>query len=861
MPAPAPLAAALADRYRIERELGAGGMATVYLAHDVRHDRRVAIKILHPELAAVLGADRFLTEMKVTASLQHPHILPLFDSGTAGGQLFYVMPVVEGDSLRDRLARERQLPIEDAVRITTEVASALDYAHRHGVVHRDIKPENILLHDGSAVVADFGIALAVSNAGDKRLTQTGLSLGTPQYMSPEQATGDRNVDGRTDIYSLGCVFYEMLTGEPPFSGPSAQAIVAKVLTEPVSGIRARRATVSPALEAVALKAVQKLPADRFATPQVFAQALRAPEQVSIVAPVAAGAATPSARSRWPVVAAAVGGLAALYGAYALGRQGATAAPNAGDWTIEQLGGPHVAMNPRVSPDGKTIAFAAMVGNQTQLAVLSTETGDWRVLTSDTTQGFVGAPAWSPDGTRIYYSRFNEAPNGIYSITPLGTDDRLVLERADVPLPLADGSMLAVRLNSHRRLQLYRYWAQSARLDSLPASTTLEWGKAFARTFPDGKEAAFVGVPGPRDEGTEAVYAIDLATGKSRRLWTGPVNLSGGESFGVSADNQSVLLQVRMGGGYAVMSVPRDGSGEATTVLSTTSRISALDGGPDGSIYIDQLARSCVWFRYEPTTRLLERHDLLPRCANEILPLPDGRILETERGDQSRVVAIKPGSPPTRFLQVDQPTSEPAPLGADRVLVRFGRNGDTLLVALAATGRVTARIPWFPDAGRYAGSPDGATIYFARAGAIWAMPAGGGEPRRIRDGDGFALDPTGRYLAVAVNAPDRVHLFHVPLDGTAESEIAIKGPVVLSPESMNLTAIGRDGRILVTGVSAALWHWPAAILDPGTGSMTVLPVGTEYDAEGSWTPDGKVWIVGEDLQASMWRYRPVRRSGR
>jgi serine/threonine protein kinase len=269
------LSAALSDRYRIESELGQGGMATVYRAHDVRHDRKVAIKILHPELAAVLGPERFLTEMKVTANLQHPHILPLFDSGTADGQLYYVMPLVEGESLRDRLTRERQLPIDDALRLAMEVAGALDYAHRHNVVHRDIKPENILLHDGSALVADFGIALAVSNAGDKRLTQTGLSLGTPHYMSPEQATGDKVVDGRTDISSLGCVLFEMLTGEPPFSGPSTQAIVAKVLTEAAPGIRARRPTVPPALEAVVLKAVQKLPADRFATPQAFAQALRA----------------------------------------------------------------------------------------------------------------------------------------------------------------------------------------------------------------------------------------------------------------------------------------------------------------------------------------------------------------------------------------------------------------------------------------------------------------------------------------------------------------------------------------------------------------------------------------------------------
>ena len=222
---------ALADRYRLEREIGQGGMATVYLAEDLKHGRKVAIKVLHPELSAVLGGERFLAEIKVTANLQHPHILGLIDSGEADGLLYYVMPYVAGESLRARLARERQLPVEEALRLAREVASALDYAHRQGVVHRDIKPENILLQDGAALVADFGIALAVHQAGGNRMTQTGMSLGTPAYMSPEQAMGEREIGARSDVYALGAMTYEMLAGEPPFTGPNSQAIVAKVLTE------------------------------------------------------------------------------------------------------------------------------------------------------------------------------------------------------------------------------------------------------------------------------------------------------------------------------------------------------------------------------------------------------------------------------------------------------------------------------------------------------------------------------------------------------------------------------------------------------------------------------------------------------
>ena len=270
------LRAALADRYTLERELGAGGMATVYLVRDRKHDRRVALKVLRPELAAVIGAQRFLQEIKTTANLQHPHILGLIDSGETEHQLWYVMPFVEGESLRDRINREKQLPVDDAVRLAGEVAGALDYAHRHGVIHRDIKPENILLHDGRALVADFGIALAASKAGGARMTETGMSLGTPQYMSPEQAMGEREITARSDVYALGSVLYELLIGEPPFTGPTAQAIVAKVLTGEPAPLSAARRTIPPHVEAAVLQALEKLPADRFASAADFAAALANP---------------------------------------------------------------------------------------------------------------------------------------------------------------------------------------------------------------------------------------------------------------------------------------------------------------------------------------------------------------------------------------------------------------------------------------------------------------------------------------------------------------------------------------------------------------------------------------------------------
>ena len=267
------LNAALVGRYTIERELGAGGMATVYLAEDIKHKRNVALKVLKPELAAVLGGERFVVEITTTASLQHPHILPLFDSGTADGFLFYVMPFIDGETLRTKLDRETQLGVDEAVRIAREVADALEYAHQHGIVHRDIKPENILLHGGHAMVADFGIALAVSAAAGGRMTETGLSLGTPHYMSPEQATAEKEITARSDVYSLGSVLYEMLTGNPPHTGASAQQIIMKIITEPAAPVTQLRKSVPPNVAAAVARSLEKLPADRFVSARAFGDAL------------------------------------------------------------------------------------------------------------------------------------------------------------------------------------------------------------------------------------------------------------------------------------------------------------------------------------------------------------------------------------------------------------------------------------------------------------------------------------------------------------------------------------------------------------------------------------------------------------
>jgi serine/threonine-protein kinase len=407
--------------------IGEGGMATVYLARDLRHNRKVALKVLRPDLAAVLGVDRFLSEIEVTANLQHPNLLPLFDSGAAGDLLFYVMPYVPGESLRTRIDREKQLPVDEAVRLATAIANALDYAHRQGVIHRDLKPENVLLQEGQPLVADFGIALAVSKAGGPRVTQTGLSLGTPQYMSPEQATGDRVIDARTDIYSLGALTYEMLTGEPPHVGTTAQAIIARLLTERPRSARTSRPAIPEHVEGALDKALEKLPADRWATAHEFAEALAGTRPVTRVqATVTTRAEAPRnvriARLRegmaWTAVLALGTATAWLAGGDST-RQPRTAA-GAVEFELERpdtiaVGGGS-ANSVAITPDGRTVVFVGRLPNQKR-QLYSRSLAD-RTLKAIPGSDDASAVSVSADGSELLFPTSPGTASAVWRL-PLG----------------------------------------------------------------------------------------------------------------------------------------------------------------------------------------------------------------------------------------------------------------------------------------------------------------------------------------------------------------------------------------------------------------------------------------------------------
>ena len=432
------LTAALADRYRIERELGQGGMATVYLAEDLKHKRKVALKVLKPELAAVLGAERFVQEITTTASLQHPHILPLFDSGTADGFLFYVMPYIEGETLRGKLDRETQLGVDEAVRIASDVASALHYAHTNGVIHRDIKPENILLHDGRPMVADFGIALAVSAAAGGRMTETGLSLGTPHYMSPEQATAEKEISGRSDVYSLGSVLYEMLAGDPPHTGSSAQQIIMKIITEQPAAVTQFRKSVPANVAAAVAKSLEKLPADRFASAKAFAEALANPG-FRTEASLAGAPGGARVTAYWKRSAALLGVTSlALFAlaAWALLRP---------DMAVRDIGLlPSAPMQLSgifrsfaVAHDGSFIVYSARTGETTQLWYRALRGTEARPITGS--EGAVGAPILSPDDKRVAFQTI-----GDLRVVPIDGGPATTLAQVQDPQGgtwLADGTIV------------------------------------------------------------------------------------------------------------------------------------------------------------------------------------------------------------------------------------------------------------------------------------------------------------------------------------------------------------------------------------------------------------------------------------
>jgi Tol biopolymer transport system component len=531
------LRSALTDRYRVDREIGVGGMATVYVAHDLRHDRNVAIKVLHPDLAAALGAERFLAEIKTTAKLQHPHILPLLDSGEADGLLYYVMPYVSGESLRNRLERETQLAVDDAVRIARECLSALESAHKQGVVHRDIKPENILLHEDQALVADFGIALAVSAAGGPRMTQTGLSLGTPAYMAPEQAMGERAIDARADIYALGAVLYEMLVGEAPFTGPTVQAIVARVMTESPRPVTGQRRSVPEHVNAAVLRALEKLPADRWHSAAEFSNALATP---GIATRPTAESVTAKKRPitetilhhpllPWGIAAAAA--LAAIFFAVRGNRGGTDKTPTYVSVDLPQdmelpLGGPEVL---GISNDGMTLAFGGVIGGRPELFLRRLDEDVARPVQG--AAGTNGSAVFSADGKWLAFN----ADRKVWKVPLKGGPPTAIGTSSWAHMAWIGNDALVYTKSYDSGLSRVSSEGRDTATLTSPDRKKGELGHWWPQLLPDGDHVLFTNYTTPADK--SKLEVISLKSGKRQ------VVLDGGY-FGRYADGHLLFVRNR-----------------------------------------------------------------------------------------------------------------------------------------------------------------------------------------------------------------------------------------------------------------------------------------------------------------------------
>ena len=800
------LRSSLASRYDIEREIGAGGMATVYLARDPRHDRNVALKLLNPELGAVLGVERFLAEIKVTANLQHPNLLPLFDSGEADGLLFYVMPFVDGESLRARLDREKQLPIDEAIRIAVAVANALDYAHSHHVIHRDLKPENILLQAGQPVVADFGIALAVSKAGGNRVTQTGLSLGTPQYMSPEQATGDRVIDGRTDIYSLGALTYEMLTGEPPHIGHSSQAIIARLLTDKPRSVRTSRSAVPEHVDAAIARALEKLPADRFTTAREFADALQGRGHMSVnttSTPAVPRRATWKDRARDPLTLALAGvalGAIAVAATRSGSRRELSSVPpirfvlNASDTTRPLDNYPWPAA---ISPDGRSVVYSvSQRGGGTMLYVQRTDQLDPRPL-----PGTNGAfqPYFSPDGEWLGFQQASK--------------ERKMRFDGSAPVTIADGaSANGTDWTIHDEI------ISGATLNFTGLSRVSAAGGVFAEftrpdtaknerqhlwpiAVPDGDHVVFAIWYGNLEASQLAVAAI--ADGRVSELGVKgirPIGILDGRLVYIQADGTIMAVRLDAKGGRII--------GTAVPVHDPVPVVAANNG--NSGAFVSQggalitsrgnLQSQLMWLARDGTTR----RPILPDVRTFYTPMlsPDER----------------------RLL----------------VLVEENRRVDAWIYDFA-----TGTFSRFTTSGTVTGanwSADGSHVIFAGRGdrertAFWRQSASGGSaPQKLMEVADLAptlqLTADGRWLLYQAYHNNTWDFFHARLDSTP---VTSKPYVATTANEMN-PKMSPDGKwvAFLSDESGRSEVYVRSFPDPSSR----VQVSSEGAGEITWSDDAK-----------------------
>jgi Tol biopolymer transport system component len=853
--------------YEILAPIGAGAMGEVYRARDARLRREVALKILPAEVAGDSARrQRFEQEARAVAALNHPNIVAIYDVGEKDGVLFLVTELVEGRNLQG------PLPLEAALKAAAQIADALQAAHDKGIVHRDLKPANIMLRaDGSVKLLDFGLAKALRepSAGEDAsmlptetlgATQAGMVVGTAAYMSPEQAQG-LYVDKRADIWAFGVVLYELVTGKRPFRGSTLAQILASVLKDEPDWD-----PVPAQMRRLLRRCLVKDPARRLRD---------IGDAMDLVGEEASGKVAPKP-SRWLPAALAALALAALAIA---GEEWLSRAPEPETWAGSILSGAEFALDPRISPDGQVLAFQVMEQNQTQVAVMTPESGNWSVRTRNRELGLPFELAWSRDGTSIYYDRSTDVPRGIYIVPFLGGDEKLVLENAMSPEVLPDGSLLVYRLNAQRNLQLFRYWPETGRLHDLPIICRPEGGigtpSVHIRASPDGKEAVIVGTPLGREKEPDRLLAVDVNTGASRPLTPAGIMLAPGNAAAVARDGKTVVMVLARGALKQVVSIsmqgPMRGPAPAEfaprTLFTATSDIWYLDTGAGGKIYLSTTDGPGDVFRFSPATHQAEVIGAVTSQSDDaVISLPDGRTIVSIRGlGRDRLMAIADGKNPVPLAATTEETAPPmTAVGQRGIAFTIGPPPHTTIaLAETDTGRITSRIdPGKGEIVALASSPDGKTLYFSAGGEIWSVPSAGGEPRPIRAGDSMAADPGGRSLVISTIESAKVRLFRVPLDGAKEREIVTDGSVPLSAATVNPGGLSADGRLLWPLAPVDSWFTVPGIIDINTGRITRIRADPIRDASVvTWTADGRLVGIDRRPLSALWQFEPAGRNSR
>jgi hypothetical protein len=862
-----PQAGQIISHYKVIEKLGAGGMGVVYKAEDVHLDRTVALKFLSPDtIEDPVGKERLIREAKAAAALDHPNVCTVYEIGETVEGVFLAMALVDGESLSDRIAR-RPLKLEEALDIAIQTAQGLQSAHEKGIVHRDIKSSNLMINrQGQVKIMDFGIAQLANQA---RLTQSMTILGTPGYLAPEQAKGEK-ADSRSDIWSLGLVLYEMVTGRLPFKSDQRDALLHSIIHEEHEPVTALRAGLPVELDRILGKALAKDPSERYQHVDDLIVDLRRLAKQPAAGRVTASGKTGSRVTPARRLALWIGGFGVLsLIAFALAFWGRSQ-PVVPMWTGTRLGGPHTAWAPRISPDGKTLAFLALVDGTSQVAVMTPDSGSWVVLTKDRTRGFVSTLDWSDDGTHIYYTRFDNRLRGIFSVPAIGGEERLVLEEAGAAQPLPDGSMLVAR-NGDLGAQLYRYWPRDGRLQAFPVF--LAWGDQLPlRVLPGGSRAVFFGFPATQPPTDAALryplYTMEISTGQLTKIpWDAQVESDNYWPLAVMPDGESVLASVPNGDLNRIVAISLRPPYQTRPVLDLQQQVQGIDIGSDGSLYVDQMIRPVEVLRFSDSGRNVEHIGGFPNITMTLLipavHLPDGRTLGTGMiSGRRRLLVTAPGKEAVPFIQTDEETGWPTVLlGNDRLAFVIG-SGEERRFAIAdvENGRILGSIPGIKAGTIYSvASPDGETLYFGDGSKIWSVPVAGGTPRAITDGASVAAFPDGKHLVVMTIEPDGRTFKKVSVATGETQPLVPRDPVRFSPLAwLGARPIARDGRMLVLLLVSDSWFWKPGIFDTRNGTVREIPI--DYPGDlflPSWTEDGRIVVAAYAFQSSLWRYKPAK----